>query len=859
MAQVKISDIHAGKPDAKEDISRSKREFMNTYLIPPNLNVDSLITGDVCYIVGNKGLGKTAALRYLNQCFWDDNHATISTFLLFERDYSHQVKSRMETVAVSQSYITYQVDKEPDDQVDKLDFSLVWRWHLFLSIVRDNKDGKIFFKDGNWKRFERFVTGIFKKELQATVSVGVDLKLPENIPSLLNFIQPHISIEIPEFNIGRREYTFSEAMENAEEWFLKLKDSRGVTPYYIFVDELDIHYGNEKSYLRDLRLVHDLALEVKRFNDIIHKQGWHKNTKVFCTLRPEVIQAIEERLPARSLKREMEGYRFDLKWSSDSSETYSLPIIKLLLKRIEVAENEKGVTTWSDMERYKRWFPDQIEGMEPSDYIRQITWSRPRDIVRLLNVAKRQRPNDTAFTKYVFEDLMRDYSKGSKEEIRGELETSYPPSEIEDIFECFVLLPERFTLKEFRERLEENGWKEEPGHDAASVLGDLYRIGAIGQVVGDQVMWFYQGELYSRRLVNVVHRGLVQALKVVQEKKNTGIEEGKADQIICWEGERKKEDEEEKRRREAEERKRQEAEEKRRQEIEKKRRQEEENRRRRKKRKNAILIITAIVITVCLVVFFLYFKNQMDENETDPTEEGYIAGTETLVDQNVSTGSDTEQTSTDEEEYVNPLSALKKAKAGDEVIFGTYEKDNDLSNGNEEIEWLVLEKKDDRMLLLSKYALDVQQYNNQFEDVTWETCTLRRWLNQDFLKTAFTEEEQKWIPAVEISNSDNEKFGTEGGRDTNDQVFLLSLNEAKMYFENDDDRICQPTEYALAKNKKIKHEDIGTGCWWWLRSPGDFSYNAANVWQGGSLAGGGLNVDSGSVTVRPALWLNLSS
>ncbi len=482
MGQVKISDIHAGKPDAKEDISRSRREFMNTYLIPPNMNVDSLITGDICYIVGNKGLGKTAALRYLDQCLWDKNHATISTFLLFEREYTHQVKSSMETVA-SQSFVIYRVDEELDDQVDKLDFSLVWKWHLFLSIVRDNKDGKIFFKDSNWKKFERFVMGVLKKELQATVSGGVDLSLPVNVPPLLKFIQPHISVEFPEFNIGRKEYTFSEAMENAEKWFLQLRDSRGVTPYYIFVDELDIHYGDEKGYLRDLRLVHDLAIEVKRFNEFIHKQGWHQNTKVFCTLRPEVIQAIEERLPARSLKREMEGYRFDLKWSSDSSETYTLPVMKLLLKRIEVAENEKGATTGSDMERYKKWFPDQIEGMEPSQYIRQITWSRPRDIVRLLNVAKRQRPNDTAFTKYVFEDLMRDYSKGSKEELRGELEASYPPTEIEDIFECFVLLPERFTMKEFRERLEEIGWKEEPGHDEASILGGMWRqlgLSAVG-------------------------------------------------------------------------------------------------------------------------------------------------------------------------------------------------------------------------------------------------------------------------------------------------------------------------------------------------------------------------------------------
>ena len=123
MGQTRIRDIHAGKPDAKEDISRNKREFMNSYLIPPNLDVESLMAGDICYIVGNKGLGKTAALRYLNQCLLEKNHAAVSTFLLFERDYTHQVKPGMESVA-SQSFVTYgfEGDGEPDEEADQLDF-----------------------------------------------------------------------------------------------------------------------------------------------------------------------------------------------------------------------------------------------------------------------------------------------------------------------------------------------------------------------------------------------------------------------------------------------------------------------------------------------------------------------------------------------------------------------------------------------------------------------------------------------------------------------------------------------------------------------------------------------------------------
>lgn len=66
-----------------------------------------------------------------------------------------------------------------------------------------------------------------------------------------------------------------------------------------------------------------------------------------------------------------------------------------------------------------------------------------------------------------------------------------------------------------------------------------------------------------------------------------------------------------------------------------------------------------------------------------------------------------------------------KAKVGDTVRFGSYEQDNDVSNGTEAIEWFVLDKQDGKFLLLSKKALGAKLYNEGMEDVIWETCTLR--------------------------------------------------------------------------------------------------------------------------------------
>lgn len=91
------------------------------------------------------------------------------------------------------------------------------------------------------------------------------------------------------------------------------------------------------------------------------------------------------------------------------------------------------------------------------------------------------------------------------------------------------------------------------------------------------------------------------------------------------------------------------------------------------------------------------------------------------------------------------------ASVGDTIVFGSYEQDNDTSNGKENIEWLVLAKKDNRLLVTSQYALDCQQYNTSYTSVTWESCTLRKWLNADFFNAAFSDGEKVMIPTVTVS------------------------------------------------------------------------------------------------------------
>ena len=224
-------------------------------------------------------------------------------------------------------------------------------------------------------------------------------------------------------------------------------------------------------------------------------------------------------------------------------------------------------------------------------------------------------------------------------------------------------------------------------------------------------------------------------------------------------------------------------------------------------------------------------------------------------------------------------------KVGDIIKFGHYEQDGNTANGKEEIEWQVLKVESDRVLVVSKYCLDCKPYNTEYTDVTWETCTLRKWLNNDFKNAAFTSAEQAKIPTVNIANKNNPKWGTAGGNNTNDQIFCLSLEEMESYFGSyswydseymygyNQNLICDATQYAInngayvytitesdynsyLKDKGYSSDVIGRrGAWWWLRSPGGISSCACFVGSYGSAGADCLiDVVYDDSAVRPALY-----
>lgn len=201
---------------------------------------------------------------------------------------------------------------------------------------------------------------------------------------------------------------------------------------------------------------------------------------------------------------------------------------------------------------------------------------------------------------------------------------------------------------------------------------------------------------------------------------------------------------------------------------------------------------------------------------------------------------------------------LAKAIPGDMVFFGKYEQDYDTSNGKEDIEWLVLDKKDDAVLVISKHVLEDKSFGR--DDDTWETCSLRKWLNADFINDAFSTAEQSKIQSTQVAadkNTYSHYSSVDPGNATMDKVFLLSESEVWKYFTSDESRTADL--YSSVSND-YRYDS------WWLRTPGATPigidgktykrYGATYVTAIGYIS---LSGDPGGATngVRPAMWISI--
>ena len=198
-------------------------------------------------------------------------------------------------------------------------------------------------------------------------------------------------------------------------------------------------------------------------------------------------------------------------------------------------------------------------------------------------------------------------------------------------------------------------------------------------------------------------------------------------------------------------------------------------------------------------------------------------------------------------------------QTGDKISFGNYD-------------WRILDIQNDTALIITEYIIEQRSYHDAYKDITWADCSLRKYLNGEFYDK-FTAADKSRIITVLNKNLDNEWYGSKGGVDTEDRIFLLSIEEAVCrYFGNSCSKLKNPGKnqrYWFERKDENNSKRIakleGKGIWWWwLRSPGRVSIKAVYIHGDGNIGIQGNNILKGNISdgyctggVRPSLWLKL--
>lgn len=185
------------------------------------------------------------------------------------------------------------------------------------------------------------------------------------------------------------------------------------------------------------------------------------------------------------------------------------------------------------------------------------------------------------------------------------------------------------------------------------------------------------------------------------------------------------------------------------------------------------------------------------------------------------------------------------------IQFGNYPYYEDARK--KPIEWIVLKRDEEKILLLSRYGIDQKRYHDMRESTSWEKSDLRKWLNTCFIEQAFDVDEKHRILPSRTDSTTNLFYGTENIESCIDRVFILSVEEIKEYLPNKEMALCQSTPYSKEKGVFTNYGGL-----WWTRTPGEMPSLQSFVNVVGEVSYAGCYYQRNEVAVRPAIWISVS-
>lgn len=436
-----LKDIYFGKVDAKNELNENsdeqKKMFVETFLIPKNIDIRCFESGEKYFIYGLKGTGKTAFLRYMSIIF-DKKEECSTSFILFKSDFSETDKQHFSKIAS----VIY--DKKETALSELHDYENIWSWFFFRHIVEYTIENnlQLFQVDDNWNKFRSIMQSLKKNMFD----YGRFIPKIKQGQVEINGGFGKIGIEL---NFSSNKIKFNDLVHLAETYFKKLSPLPN-KKIYIFLDELELEYSTKKMYDRDSKMIRDLIVTVNKLNSFCRK---NKYPVYFITsIRSEVLTAVEA--IGKEINKSIEDFGTPISWHQAGGSLRKHPLIEIILKRLYIAEKSQG-NNYTYQELWEKYFPRTIQNIPTESYILFNTWYRPRDIVRMLNLAKDTFPMESSIGHQVFDGIRKQYSSKSWTECLEELKAIYNSEQLNAITCIFNGWKKTFTFQDISRRMDE--------------------------------------------------------------------------------------------------------------------------------------------------------------------------------------------------------------------------------------------------------------------------------------------------------------------------------------------------------------------------------------------------------------------
>lgn len=513
-----VSKIDFGDIDARSEIlSRDpvkRNRFLEAFCIPKSVNINEVLNGDRFLIVGPKGSGKTALLRYLSNKL-EKASESHSRFIVFRDDITEQDREKI--VALSDVRLYEPETLETDESNETLDCLNAWQLfiHREIAHVVKSKNDLVGVTPEIAKYIEllnrffgSFKTSGFKQLLQKINKGKIKLfGAGAGLEAEVEFFDKHGNVDVSELvrycNSVARTFDFN-----------ALKNKARIN---IFFDEVNISFVSGKNFRRNAILVRDLVAACAKLNSIFAED--RIPIYVYTALRTEVVESVEGSV--RELQKLVDDKAVHISWVTGIGSNENQPLIELLRRRIfaNLKHYEAGPRRLEEV-LLDDFFAKKIYGHRNSSFLIYETWGRPRDLVRMLSLASGHLGGSLIFTQASFESSLTEYSQACWEEKSDELNSKYSLSEIESIKRILTKFEPTFSRIQLEARISHKSANDSrvnqfvSGRNIEVVLEDLYKVGVLGNILktregGNRPAYLYTGHRnFTSDEIMCVHRSL---------------------------------------------------------------------------------------------------------------------------------------------------------------------------------------------------------------------------------------------------------------------------------------------------------------------------------------------------------------